>query len=93
MSGASGKVLAAIHVTPEALDSGPLARVVDGDLIRIDAGRGTLETLVPESVLATRDPAGRGTSDAHSGMGRELFSLMRRSVGPAEHGATFLFGD
>jgi phosphogluconate dehydratase len=93
MSGASGKVLAAIHVTPEALDCGPLAKVVDGDIIRIDAGRGTLEALIPGNLLATRDPAVRVSSDAQWGLGRELFSLMRRSVGPAEHGASFLFGE
>ena len=93
MSGASGKVLAAIHVTPEALDGGPLARVVDGDVIRVDAGRGTLEALIPDKVLATRDPVARLSSEAQSGLGRELFSLMRRSAGPAEHGASFLFGD
>jgi phosphogluconate dehydratase len=93
MSGASGKVLAAIHVTPEALDGGPLAKVADGDLIRIDAERGTLEALVPEHTFAAREPADRRSSESHSGLGRELFSLMRRSVGPAEHGASFLFGD
>jgi phosphogluconate dehydratase len=93
MSGASGKVLAAIHVTPEALDGGPLAKVVDGDLIRVDAERGTLEALVPEHAFAAREPADRGSGEPQSGLGRELFALMRRSVGPAEHGASFLFGD
>jgi phosphogluconate dehydratase len=92
MSGASGKVLAAIHVTPEALDAGPLARIVDGDRIRIDASNGVLEALVPAQDLAERQPAGGDIAGNQSGLGRELFSLMRRSVGPAEHGASFLFG-
>jgi len=93
MSGASGKVLAAIHVTPEALDGGPLTRIEDGDLIRIDSRRGLLEADVPAEVLGARQPAAPGTSDASWGTGRELFSLMRRTAGPAERGASFLFED
>ena len=93
MSGASGKVLAAIHVTPEALDSGPLSRIVDGDLIRIDAEAGILETLLPAHVLAARQSTHRSMVEHQSGLGRELFSLMRRSAGPAEQGASFIFGD
>jgi phosphogluconate dehydratase len=90
MSGASGKVLAAIHVTPEALDGGPLARIADGDLIRIDTRSGTLEARVPPAVLAARVPALPPTGP-DSGTGRELFSLMRRTVGAADRGASFLF--
>ena len=93
MSGASGKVLAAIHATPEAIDGGPLARLVDGDVIRIDAGRGTLEALLAPESLAARPVASRSSCESASGTGRELFGLMRRTVGPAERGASFLFSD
>jgi phosphogluconate dehydratase len=92
MSGASGKVLAAIHVTPEAHEGGMLSRLADGDLLRVDAQRGVLEALVSPEVLVGRAAAPRPTgSDA--GNGRELFSLMRRSVSPADRGASYLFED
>jgi phosphogluconate dehydratase len=93
MSGASGKVLAAIHATPEAIDGGPLARLVDGDVIRVDAARGTLEVLLAPEALAARTVANRSSRESESGTGRELFRLMRREVGPAELGASFLFTD
>ena len=93
MSGASGKVLAAIHATPEAIDGGPLARLVDGDVIRIDAARGTLEVRLAPEALAARPVASRTSRESESGTGRELFRLMRREVGPAERGASFLFKD
>jgi phosphogluconate dehydratase len=93
MSGASGKVLAAIHATPEAIEGGPLARLVDGDVIRIDARAGTLEALLAPEALAARSVAGRSSHESASGTGRELFALMRRAVGPAERGASFLFAD
>jgi phosphogluconate dehydratase len=93
MSGASGKVLAAIHATPEAIDGGPLARLVDGDLLRIDAGAGTLEVLLAPETLASRPVVNRSSNESASGTGRELFGLMRRAVGPAERGASFLFKD
>jgi phosphogluconate dehydratase len=92
MSGASGKVLAAIHVTPEALEPGPLARIRDGDVIRVDAGRGVLEALVPPQALAARDAAAC-PADSQAGTGRELFALMRRTVSSADRGASFVFGD
>jgi phosphogluconate dehydratase len=88
MSGASGKVPAAIHVTPESAEGGPLARVQDGDLIRLDVDAGTLELLVDADALAVRPLA---TYDAHrnaKGTGRELFGMMRRAVSGAEEGAT-----
>jgi len=91
MSGASGKVLAAIHATPEALDGGPLARVVDGDIVSIDAERGTLEVRLDPETLAARAAACRPPHAAEHGTGRELFALMRQAVAPAEHGASFLF--
>ena len=83
MSGASGKVPAAIHVSPEADAGGPLAKVRDGDPIRLDAVRGTLEVLAD---LGDREDA-RPTVDSSTGTGRELFAALRGSVGPAETGA------
>jgi phosphogluconate dehydratase len=84
MSGASGKVPAAIHVSPEALPDGPLARVRDGDLIRLDARSGTLEAVGVD--LASRAPA--NSPPPPSGTGRELFALMRTHVNEAESGAS-----
>ena len=89
MSGASGKVPAAIHVTPEAADGGPLAYVRDGDLIRLDAHDGTLEIKVERSELMGRGPA--PAPGSAPGYGRELFGLMRRAAGPADAGACSLF--
>lgn len=83
MSGASGKVPAAIHVSPEAEAGGPLARVRDGDIVRLDATRGTLEVLAD---LDGREDARPSVSSA-AGTGRELFSVLRGAVGPAEAGA------
>jgi phosphogluconate dehydratase len=88
MSGASGKVPAAIHVSPEILAGGPLGLVRDGDIIRLDASTGTLEALVPAEVWAARALATADLSSSHIGMGRELFSMFRNSVSEAEKGAT-----
>lgn len=88
MSGASGKVPAAIHVTPEAVDGGPIARIRDGDVIRLDATTGTLEVLVDASVWAARTPATADLSANEFGVGRDLFSAFRRAVGPADQGAS-----
>jgi len=87
MSGASGKVPAAIHVSPEILAGGPLGLVRDGDIIRVDATQGTLEALVPEDVWAARKMATADLSSNHIGMGRELFDMFRKSVSAAEEGA------
>jgi phosphogluconate dehydratase len=84
MSGASGKVPAAIHVSPEALPDGPLARVRDGDIIRLDARTGTLEAVGVD--LASRPPANSPPPPA--GTGRELFAMMRLHVNEAEAGAS-----
>jgi len=89
MSGASGKVPAAIHVTPEAADGGPLAYVRDGDIIRLDAEAGTLQIKVTENELMSRPSAVDRPSAA--GYGRELFGWMRRAAGPADAGACTLF--
>jgi len=90
MSGASGKVPAAIHLSPEALSGGPLAKVRSGDLLRLDAVSGTLQALVPEAEWAARELAPRdaalAASESH-GLGRELFAGMRRNVNSAEEGA------
>ena len=90
MSGASGKVPAAIHVSPEAAAGGPLAKVRDGDVIRLDALTGDLNVLVTPAEWAMRPaatlPGALRQSDAH-GMGRELFTHMRRSALTAEEGA------
>ncbi|GAA4509556.1 MULTISPECIES: phosphogluconate dehydratase [Nonomuraea] len=88
MSGASGKVPAAIHLSPEAADGGPIALVRDGDVVRLDSAGGTLDLLVPAGELARRTPAGRALSDAEwVGTGRELFATFRRMAGHAEQGA------
>jgi phosphogluconate dehydratase len=91
MSGASGKVPAAIHVTPEASDCGPISLIRDGDIIRLDAISGTLEVLVSAAELAKREPARADLSGNEWGMGRELFAPFRRNAGPADQGASVLF--
>ncbi|WP_439647354.1 phosphogluconate dehydratase [Azospirillum baldaniorum] len=90
MSGASGKVPAAIHVTPEAAAGGPLGRVRDGDVLRLDTERGTLEVLVDDAEWTARSLAD-APADAGVGCGRELFGVFRRAVGSAEAGAS-VFG-
>ncbi|MFP5477296.1 MAG: dihydroxy-acid dehydratase, partial [Gammaproteobacteria bacterium] len=90
MSGASGKVPAAIHVSPEAAAGGPLAKVRDGDLIRLDAVAGTLAVLVPDDEWAQREPAVMSAEQRAAdgrGLGRELFAGMRRNATAAEEGA------
>ncbi|MDN4052708.1 phosphogluconate dehydratase [Massilia sp. YIM B02763] len=87
MSGASGKVPAAIHVSPEILAGGPLGLVRDGDIIRVDATQGVLEALVPADVWAARKQATADLSASHIGMGRELFAIFRNATSAAEEGA------
>jgi phosphogluconate dehydratase len=91
MSGASGKVPAAIHVTPEAVDAGPLGKLRDGDIIRLDAIAGTLEAKVDAAEWAAREHVHADLSAHHVGMGRELFATLRNAVGAADAGAT-IFG-
>jgi phosphogluconate dehydratase len=90
MSGASGKIPAAIHVSPEVLADGPLGKVRDGDIIRLDAVAGTLNALVDAAEWAARDMARltelNAYTNAHT-LGRELFGGMRRNVLTAEEGA------
>ncbi len=87
MSGASGKVPAAIHVSPEALAGGPLAHLQDGDLVVLDSEAGFLEVQVPAEVLAARPAAIADLSGNAQGFGRELFGLFRAHAGEAEAGA------
>ena len=90
MSGASGKVPAAIHVSPEVLDGGPLGKLRDGDLIRLDAVSGTLTALVDAAEWAARELATLGAAQAEENthdLGRDLFGGMRRTVRSAEEGA------
>jgi len=91
MSGASGKVPAAIHVYPEALDGGPLARVEDGDIVVLDARQGILSIKVKDDELAARTPAKVDLSGYHTGYGRELFGWLRRSASNPEQGASFFW--
>ncbi len=85
MSGASGKVPAAIHVSPEAADGGPLARLRDGDMVRLDADKGTLEAVGVD--LSARTPAEADLTGNATGVGRELFDVFRKNVGLASTGA------
>jgi phosphogluconate dehydratase len=85
MSGASGKVPAAIHIAPEAADGGPIAKVRDGDLVRVDAVAGTIEVL--EDGFADRAPVTADLSGNAWGHGREMFEVFRRSCGLSSEGA------
>uniref|UniRef100_UPI0038621859 phosphogluconate dehydratase n=1 Tax=Nocardioides renjunii TaxID=3095075 RepID=UPI0038621859 len=88
MSGASGKVPAAIHVTPEAALGGPLSRIVDGDVVTVDALTGRL-VVADEAALRSRPATGRAPEGAEfAGTGRELFAAFRATVGPADAGAS-----
>jgi len=93
MSGASGKVPAAIHLCPEALDGGLIAKVLTGDMILVDGESGELTLLVDEAELAKRDNAIFQVNGHHQGMGRELFGFMRRNLSTAETGACSLFDE
>ncbi|QHQ15233.1 phosphogluconate dehydratase [Pectobacterium parmentieri] len=88
LSGASGKVPAAIHVTPEAYVGGLLAKVQDGDMIRVDGISGEISLLVDEAELAQRHPEQPDLSASHVGMGRELFTALRENITGAEQGAS-----
>ncbi|RMF13857.1 MAG: phosphogluconate dehydratase, partial [Gammaproteobacteria bacterium] len=93
MSGASGKVPAAIHVYPEARDGGPLAKVRDGDRIRLDARSGTLDILVDDADWQAREPAAPDLSAQQVGYGRELFAWARARVTAPEAGAVSIWSD
>lgn len=93
MSGASGKVPAAIHVCPEALGGGAIGRIRTGDMMRVDAPAGTLTVAVSEQELAARDSTPPDLSANRHGVGRDLFSAFRSTVTTAETGACTLFMD
>ena len=93
MSGASGKVPAAIHVSPEALQGGNIAKVRDGDMVLLDCEAGVLQLEVSDEELASRSASQPDLSGNEHGMGRELFALFRRNAGLAERGGSPLFGN
>jgi len=91
MSGASGKVPAAIHVTPEAVDGGVIAKINTGDLMLVDGETGLLQVFVSEEELTQRPAAVRDMSESYYGMGREIFGGLRTVLTGAEQGACSLF--
>jgi phosphogluconate dehydratase len=93
MSGASGKVPAAIHLCPEALDGGLIAKVKTGDMIILNGETGELTLLIDEEELANREISKFQVNGHHKGMGRELFGFMRRNLSSAETGACSLFDE
>ncbi len=93
MSGASGKVPAAIHVCPEALCGGDIAKVRDGDIVRVDAPAGVLTVLVPDDEWDAREPDRPDLAVNRHGVGRDLFATFRRHVSSAETGACTLFSE
>lgn len=90
LSGASGKYPAAIHLTPEASCNGPIARLREGDMIRLDGQAGTLDVLLDEAVLAAR-PLESNTAAPTTDFGRQLFTTNRQCVTPADQGAISIF--
>src|SRR5262245_777649 len=90
MSGASGKVPSAIHLTPEAAADGPISRLRDGDIIRLDAKAGVLEAQVDAATLQAREPVESGVFVTTFGVGRELFTRLREGATPADEGASIL---
>jgi phosphogluconate dehydratase len=90
MSGASGAVPAAIHVTPECVGGGPLGKVRDGDIIRLDSNAGVLDAKVPAEEWARRQCATADLARNNAGTGRELFKLFRTNAAGAEQGGGLL---
>ena len=84
---------AAIHLTPECLTGGPLGKVQDGDVVRLDSYTGTLEVRVPEAMLRSRTVARPNLEHNGYGVGRELFATFRSVASDAETGAVSLFGE
>jgi len=93
MSGASGKVPAAIHLCPECADGGPLTKVKTGDIIRLDAEQRQLDILVDKGEFEQRIPLVNQAKNSESGTGRELFGVFRNNVSGAEEGASNFFPD
>jgi phosphogluconate dehydratase len=92
LSGASGKVLSALHVTPEALAGGPIARLRDGDPITIDSVTGALDIAVDEQEWEARLPSLSNRASTPLGLGRDLFAGFRAEVGAADLGASVFWG-
>lgn len=92
MSGASGKVPAAIHVTPEAVCGGAIGKIQEGDMIRLDADAGTIEVLVDEVEFSKREQAVADLTENGFGMGREMFATFRAVAGSADTGASSIYG-
>jgi phosphogluconate dehydratase len=92
MSGASGKVLAAIQATPEAVDGGAIGKIRDGDIVSIDAEQGELMVTGQDDDFADRQVADVDRSANHAGLGRELFAAFRERVSGAEQGASSIGG-
>ena len=88
MSGASGKVPAAIRLSPEAANGGPISQIKDGDILRFDALNGSLDNLACD--CCERSIVHPDISDNEQGMGREIFSVFRRTAGPASNGASVM---
>lgn len=93
MSGASGKVPAAIHLCPEALDGGMISKVKTGDMVSLNGETGELNILISDEELAARESSKFQVNGHHQGMGRELFGFMRRNLSSAETGACSLFDE
>jgi phosphogluconate dehydratase len=93
MSGASGKVPAAIHVSPEALAGGAIGQIENGDMIELDANTGSLRVLVDDATLAQRQHATADLASNAHGSGRDLFGAFRRHASVAELGASAMFED
>jgi phosphogluconate dehydratase len=90
MSGASGNVPAAIHITPECVGGGPLGKVRDGDVIRLDSNAGVLEARVPQEEWQRRELPSVDLTRNQAGTGRELFKLFRAHAAGAEQGGGLL---
>jgi len=88
MSGASGKVPAAIHLTPETLCGGPIGKIRDGDIVKLDANSGTLSLVADNDDWLLRTDAKRSSEENQYGCGRELFAFMRQNVNDPESGAS-----
>ena len=88
MSGASGKVPAAIHLSPEAIDNGSIGKLIDGDIIELNSNTGTLNVLVDETEFNNRTPSHPASNNL--GVGRELFNKIRDNINSSDKGATFL---
>jgi phosphogluconate dehydratase len=91
MSGASGKVPAAIHVYPEAANGGPLSKIRNGDIVCVDAEAGKLAVALTDEELSQRAQVTVDLTASHTGLGREMFGWMRRATSSPEEGSSFFW--